>query len=168
MTFRSIALAILIAVLSAPFAAAQGAEVPFSGLKHDSSLPVEVASDQLDLNQADGTAIFTGNVVIGQGEMRISAAKVEVFYAEESQNSSSRISRMIATGGVTVVNGAEAAEADKADYSVADGTITMTGNAILTQGRNALSSEKMTINLDSGTATMDGRVRSVLQSGASE
>ena len=168
MTIRGLALVVSILVFSVSTATGQGTQVPFSGLQHDSSLPVEVASDQLDLNQADGTATFSGNVVIGQGDMRITAAKVEVFYAPQSNNSSGQISKMIATGGVTVVNGDEAAEAEKAVYSVVNATITMTGNAMLTQGKNALSSEKMTINLDSGTATMDGRVRSILQSGTNE
>ncbi|PIL21963.1 hypothetical protein P775_01870 [Puniceibacterium antarcticum] len=146
--------------LMVPFSVlAQGAQVAFGGMKQDTSAPVEVTADQLSVNQADGTALYTGNVVIGQGEMRLAAPQVLVVYAEAA----GRIDRLEATGGVTLVNGTDAAEAERADYSIDAGTIVMTGNVLLTQGDNALTSELMTVNLDDGTAQMSGRVKSVLQ-----
>ncbi|KMK65521.1 lipopolysaccharide transport periplasmic protein LptA [Puniceibacterium sp. IMCC21224] len=140
-------------------ALAQGAQVAFGGMQQDTKLPVEVSADSLSVNQADGTALYTGNVVIGQGEMRLAAPRVLVVYAE----SAGRIERLEATGGVTLVNGDEAAEAERADYNIDAGTVVMTGNVLLTQGGNALTSESMTVNLESGTAQMSGRVRTVLQ-----
>ncbi|SFQ49478.1 lipopolysaccharide export system protein LptA [Roseivivax halotolerans] len=143
-----------------PFAAfGQGAEVAFGTMQQDSSLPVEVSADQLSVNQSSGTAIYTGNVVIGQGDMRLAAPRVLVVYAEGA----GQIDRLEATGGVTLVSGEEAAEADRADYNVADGTVVMVGNVLLTQGENALTSDRMVVNLDDGTAQMDGRVRTVFQ-----
>ena len=68
-----------------------------------------------------------------------------------------------ATGGVTLVNGDEAAEAERADYNIQSGTVVMSGNVLVTQGRNALTADEMTVNLESGTAQMSGRVKTVLQ-----
>lgn len=144
---------------------AQGAQVAFGGLQHDSGLPIEMAADELAINQADGTAVFKGNVVIGQGEMRLSAALVLVEYAAPKDGVTGRISRLVASGGVTLVNGAEAAEAENADYFVETGIIVMTGNVLMTQGANALSAERMEIDLNTGTGVMKGRVRTILQSG---
>jgi lipopolysaccharide export system protein LptA len=79
------------------------------------------------------------------------------------QNNSG-IARMEATGGVTLVSGPDAAEADRADYSIEDGTIVMTGNVLLDQGPNALSAERMNVQLDAGTAQMSGRVKTIIQS----
>ena len=62
-----------------------------------------------------------------------------------------------------MVSGPDAAESERADYNIDDGTVLMTGNVLLTQGANALTSERMTVNLDTGTAQMNGRVRTVLQ-----
>ena len=76
-----------------------------------------------------------------------------------------RIDRLEASGGVTLVSGEEAAEADQADYDIDAGTVEMTGNVLLTQGQNALTSERMVVDLDTGTAQMAGRVRTVLQPG---
>lgn len=142
---------------------AQGTDIAFGGLSHDTSLPVEVASDSLQIDQADGTARFSGNVLITQGEMRLSAGEVRVVYAS---GAAGRISEMQASGGVTLVNGAEAAEAQEAVYSIDRGTVEMTGDVLLTQGQNALSSNSLVIDLNSGTGTLEGRVRTVFQSGS--
>lgn len=136
---------------------AQGAQVAFGG-NQDSSAPVEVTADALSVNQKDGTALYTGNVVIVQGEMRLAAPRVLVVYSETAK----KIDRLEASGGVTMVSGDEAAEADRADYSLEIGQVVMTGNVLLTQGNNALTSEKMTVDLEEGTAQLTGRVRTVL------
>ena len=165
MIIRNSALAIIFCVFGVTLAFAQGAQVAFGGLKQDASLPVEIVADQLQISQADGSAMFSGNVEIGQGDMRITAGQVQVLYTAGDGDSTGQISRLIATGGVTVVNGSEAAEAARAEYSISGQSITMSGDVILTQGSNALSAERMVINLGNGTASMEGRVRTILQTG---
>lgn len=147
--------------LSAVSVAAQGTNVAFGTIRQDTSLPVEVTADNLSVDQATGTAIFTGNVLIGQGEMRLSAARVLVVYRDQQTG----IARLEATGGVTLVSGPDAAEAERADYDIDKGTIDMSGNVLLTQGQNALSSDTMSVKLSDGTAQMSGRVKTVLQTG---
>ncbi|MTD99985.1 lipopolysaccharide transport periplasmic protein LptA [Paracoccus sp. YIM 132242] len=147
-------------ILAAAPAAAQN--TTFGGMRADISAPVEVAADNLSVNQADGSAVFTGNVVIGQGEMRLSADRVTVVYAQGGQ---SRIRSLDAQGNVTLVSGADAAEAKAATYDVETGNVTLTGDVVLTQGGNVLTGDTMQVNLASGTAQVQGRVRSVLQPG---
>lgn len=138
---------------------AQGTAVAFGTLQQDTDAPVEVSADALAVDQDSGKAVFTGNVVIGQGEMRLSAAKVLVVY----KDGNSGIERLEATGGVTLVSGPDAAESSRADYDIDAGTIVMTGDVLLTQGANALTSDRMTVNLNDGTAQMNGRVKTILQ-----
>ena len=64
-----------------------------------------------------------------------------------------------------MVNGAEAAEAAKAVYTVSAGNIVMTGDVILTQGVNALSGQKLTADLNTGSGRMEGRVKTIFQTG---
>lgn len=154
--------ALFVTAQSAP---AQGAQIAFGGLKQDTSLPVEIEADQLAVDQATGIATFTGNVLIGQGEMRLSASKVLVEYAAATSDTAGKIARLVASGGVTMVNGGEAAEAQNAEYTIDSGQIVMTGNVILTQGQNALSSSRLVVDLKSGTGVMDGRVKSILKTG---
>ncbi|MDJ0821382.1 MAG: lipopolysaccharide transport periplasmic protein LptA [Paracoccaceae bacterium] len=156
--FRLIPFAFAFA-LTAGLAQAQGAQVAFGTMQQDTSAPVEVSANSLSVNQSDGTALYSGNVVIGQGDMRLAAPRVLVVYAEEA----GRIQRMEATGGVTLVSGEEAAEAERADYNIDSGTVVMSGNVLLTQGPNAITSDRMVVNLEDGTAQMTGRVRTILQ-----
>jgi lipopolysaccharide export system protein LptA len=159
--FRAVFLALLVMALPA-MSIAQGTAVPFGGLKHDSSQAVEVSADKLQVNQSDGSAVFSGNVIIGQGTMRLSANKVVVEY---SKGANRKISKLHATGSVILVNGAEAAEANEAIYTIDSGNIVMTGNVILTQGQTALSSQRMVVDLNTGKATLEGRVKTILQTG---
>jgi lipopolysaccharide export system protein LptA len=101
-------------------------------------------------------------VVIGQGEMRLSAQRVLVVYRKTADG----IAKMEATGGVTLVSGPDAAEAERADYSIDEGTIVMRGNVLLAQGASALSADTMTIRLRDGTARMSGNVKTRLQTGS--
>jgi lipopolysaccharide export system protein LptA len=149
-----------VAVPAAALAQAQGAQVPFGGLSHDATQPVEITSDRLDLDQAAGTAVFEGGVKVGQGTLRMAADRIEVFYADAGEGSGA-VERMLATGNVTLSNGAEAAEAERATYDIGTGTIEMQGEVLLTQGQNALSSESLVIDLNSGTGQLQGRVQTI-------
>lgn len=145
-------------LLAAPAVQAQTTNVAFGAVKADTSLPVEVTADTLDVNQADGSALFKGNVLVGQGEMKLTAQQVLVIYKKDGGG----IAQVEATGDVVLVSGPDAAEADRADYSIETGVVVMTGNVLLTQGNNALTSERMTVNLATGAAQMNGRVKTVL------
>ncbi|MGP3696568.1 lipopolysaccharide transport periplasmic protein LptA [Rhodobacter sp. NSM] len=145
-------------------ALAQGAEVAFGGgLKQDTSLPVQIESDQLQVNQSDGTAVFSGNVRVVQGQMRLAAQSVQVEYAPEG----GAIRRLHASGGVTLANEREAAEAKDAVYTIDSGEVVMTGDVLLTQGPNTLAGQKLVIDLTAGTGRMEGRVQTVFQPGTS-
>lgn len=141
-------------------AMAQGTGVAFGTIRQDTNQPVEVSADNLSVDQETGTAIFTGNVMIGQGEMRLTATRVLVVYRASGEG----IARLEATGGVTLVSGPDAAESERADYNIDTGTIEMSGNVLLAQGRSAISADRMSVRLSDGTAQMSGRVRTILQS----
>ena len=158
--FRLIAFSLSLMVM-ANVAAAQGANVAFGALQQSTDLPVEVTADNLSVDQETGTAVFTDNVVIAQGEMRLSAAKVLVVYKTAAEG----IERLEATGGVTLVSGEDAAESEAANYDIDNGSIVMTGNVLLVQGPSVLSADQMTVQLREGTARMSGNIRTVLQTG---
>ena len=147
--------------LTRPLSGAAAAQEGISfGQRADVSAPVEVTADALRVDQATGVAVFTGNVLIGQGEMRLAADRVAVTYARGGPQ---RIRALRATGNVTLVNGPDAAEAANADYDVESGNIVLTGDVLLTQGASVLAGERVEVNLETGTANVSGRVRSVFQ-----
>ncbi len=152
--------ALLCAALIASPALSQ-TNVNLGGISADPTAPVEITADSLTVDQDTGTAIFQGNVVLGQGDLRLSAGRVQVVY----DGGSGDISRLSASGGVTFVTATEAAEAQSAEYNLAAGTLVMNGNVLLTQGASAIAADTMRVNLNDGSAQMDGRVRTIFNQG---
>lgn len=153
----------VVALLATPFctaALAQGTNLSFSGLNAVRGQPVEVRSDSLTVDNTTGETVFSGNAVLGQGDMRLAAQTITVVYAP---GDNARIRRLEAVGSVTLVTAAEAAESDSAVYDIEGGTVRMSGSVLLTQGPNTLSGDRLTVNLRTGQGTLEGRVRTIIQ-----
>ena len=146
------AISALIAVLALPAPADTG--INFNGLKTDPTAPLQVTADQLSVSQADGSAVFTGHVVVTQSGMELQATTVTVIYDKISKS----IAGLHASGGVTVKAGTNVAAADAAVYTVGTSGLVMTGNVILTMTQATIAGESLTINLTTGLGTMTGRV----------
>ncbi|MCU0826791.1 MAG: LptA/OstA family protein [Tabrizicola sp.] len=155
MTLRFLALGTLAGLVAfAPMTLAQEAKIAFGDLAQDTSLPVEVTSETFSVNNADGTAVFSGDVRVTQGEMVLSATEVQVKYDPEGR----AIQELIAKGGVSVTNLGDRAQSAEAVYTIDTGVIVMTGNVVLSQGPSSMQGQKLTINLKDGTGIMEGRV----------
>ncbi len=154
-------MAIVVAALLAPGMASAQTEVAFGGLKADTSLPVEVKADALAIDQTTGSAVFKGNVLVVQGEMRLTAAEIRVEYSADGKG----IDKLFATGKVLIVNASDAAEADAAVYTIASGEVVMTGGVLLTQGPSAIAAERMVIDLKTGTGRLEGQVSTTFTPG---
>ncbi|MEM1237693.1 MAG: LptA/OstA family protein [Pseudomonadota bacterium] len=137
---------------------AQGLQVAFAGLGQTTDQPIEIAADTMAIDQDDGSAVLTGNVVIGQGDLRMTASRVTIDYTQEGG-----ISEMFAVGGVVIVTPEEEVESTTALYKLADDSIFLSGDVLLVQGRSTVLSETMRVDLTDGTALLEGRVRTVLQ-----
>ncbi len=142
---------------------AQGAALPFGTLSTGTAEQVEIAADTLSIDQATQTAVFTGNVIAGMGELRLSADRVQVVY--DTEDGAGAVKALLASGNVVFVSGPDSAQADTATYELVAGNVLMEGNVILTQGQSALSGQKLRIDLNAGTAQMEGRVQTIFQTG---
>ncbi|MGQ4880351.1 lipopolysaccharide transport periplasmic protein LptA [Billgrantia sp. LNSP4103-1] len=67
--------------------------MPAMAQQRDAEQPVEVEADRLDLDDSAGTAIYTGNVDIRQGTMRLTGDRVEIH-----RNAAGELSRATARG----------------------------------------------------------------------
>jgi len=165
--YRLTGLIALAAVAGWTAALAQG-QGPFGGFKHDSKAPIEITADSLEVRQAEHLAVFAGEVVAGQGTLRLTADRVEVTYAGQDGGgdaSTGKIQKMRAEGNVFLSNGSETAQGAWAEYDVAGGMMRMGGSVVLTQGDNAISGNSLVIDLNAGTGRVEsaggGRVKSV-------
>jgi lipopolysaccharide export system protein LptA len=126
--------------------------------------PVDVSADSLEISSETNSASFIGNVLVIQGDIRISAGRVSLFYDPEAGD----VVRLEADGSVVFSTPSEAAEAEAALYNVAERMISLTGGVVLTQGPATLSAERLVIDLASGNARLEGRVRTVFTPGQGE
>jgi lipopolysaccharide export system protein LptA len=154
--------ALALVVGSGSFALAQVA-IGFGNVTHDASQAVEVTADNLNIDQTNGQAVFAGNVIVVQGDLRMAAGQVQVTYSNTEGDS--RVTAVTASGGVLVTRGEDAAEGAEARYDIENGLLVMSGNVLVTQGATAISGDRLTVNMETGNGTVDGRVRTVLGAG---
>jgi lipopolysaccharide export system protein LptA len=146
--------AVLLALIYAPIVHAQQGNVDFGGLRADPKLPVEVTADSFSIDQATHNAIFSGAVRVAQGDMIMTAGEVTIEYAEDGKS----IRRLVASGGVVLKAGADAAQASTAIYIIDSAEITLSGDVLLTQGSAAISGQKLVVDLTNGTGRIEGGV----------
>lgn len=146
---------------------AQVANVSLGEPATDPDAPIEVTSEALSVDRESGNAIFTGDVFVVQGEMTLNADEVEVFYSEDPE-AEEQLEKVVATGNVVLVNGADSAEGERGVFYPPEDRVVMTGNVLLTQERSIVSGDIFNWDMTTGQGTMEGRVRTVLQQRAKE
>ena len=124
--------------------------------KHNTNAPIDFGADQIELQDKANRAVLTGHVAVRQAEMTLNAARLNVAYTGEVVDGNPQVSRLDASGGVTVVRPDQTARGQYAVYDLNRRVITMLGDVRLTQGPNTVNGARLTINLDTGRAVVDG------------
>ena len=122
----------------------------------DTTEPIEIVADALEVNQDQQQAIFTGNVAATQGQILLNADRVVVHYAAGGGDGVQAISIIEAEGNVFFSTNFETAQGDAGLYDVENGMITLTGDVVLTRGDNVLRGTQLVLNLLDGTSRVDG------------
>lgn len=177
MTFRRLTLLLAgLLFLAGPAFAQSTFETGFGGLGGESDEPIEIESDELEVRDQEGLAIFIGNVVVVQGESRMKTAQLTVHYDTENQGTeepapaaqgpggSQQISKLVATGGVVVTTKEQTATGNTGTVDMKTNMLELDGDVTLTQGQNVVNGNKLIVNLDTGHARVlsDSRVRVLL------
>ena len=136
--------------LTAP-ALGQGATSALQG--HDTSAPVDVAADRIEVQDRSDRAIWSGNVIVRQGNLTLNSERLTIAYTNDG---GIEIERLDASGGVTLRSPSETARGQFAIYDLNQRLITMIGNVTLTRGGSHIKGGRLVIDLDSGRAVMDG------------
>ncbi|GGE11031.1 hypothetical protein GCM10011529_16730 [Polymorphobacter glacialis] len=122
----------------------------------DTSAPIDVDASRIEILDADNQAVFSGAVVIRQGQMTLNADTVRVLYTRSAGNDLA-MKRLDARGNVKMVSPSERATANTGIYDVNAKIITMVGNVALDRGGNRLKGERLVLNLVTGQTSFDGR-----------
>ena len=127
-----------------------------SGTQHDTSLPIEITADSLEVEQERQVATFIGTVDAQQGDLRLRADTVRVYYQDKTTGGGRTISRIEASGDVFVSSLGETAKGDDGVYDVVARTIELTGQVTLTRGQNVIHGDRLELDLDSGVSRVLG------------
>ena len=157
-------LTILINTTILSFSIAEDVEKPVPNFKFNTSLPLEIRSKELNIEQNTGRATFSGNVIATQGNLILTALTLVVEYALKNSRMSSEMEKLTANKDVTIVSETQSAVANKMVYDVLFEKIIMTGDVILKEGLSATSGDRLTINLNTGSRRMEGNVRTLILS----
>jgi lipopolysaccharide export system protein LptA len=129
----------------------------------DANAPIQVASDNFDADLNAKTGVYTGNVIITQGDMTLHADKVRI------NTVAGKPDKIYADGSVVFVAPNGNAKGDAGVYDVAPRLITMTGKVILNKEKNVMRGTTLVVNLVTGMAHLNakgatggGRVKALL------
>jgi lipopolysaccharide export system protein LptA len=181
---------VIAAILLASAALAQspkgGANLPnaFQGFSSDRNEPVKIGANSLEIHDKDSYAVFSGNVVVQQGESTMRCRELKVHYVgslrgnEKSEKAggakstpgqtvtndpAQRIRRLEALGGVVITSKDQKATGNSGVFDMPTNTATIVGNVVITQGPNIMRADKLIVDLKTGFSRME----SVAKNGSS-
>lgn len=157
---RALALAATLALLPAANAFAQEAG-RLTGLKLDGDKPIQIESDQLEVRENEGVAIFTGNVSVVQGPTLLRSGRMKVYYSAArgggSATGSGDIDRLEVEGKVYVKSDRQVATGDSGSFDMKTETLVLSGKeVVLTEGDNVIVGCRLTVQMSTGLAKLDG------------
>ena len=163
---RSTLLVAAVATLAGAAGLARAAD-PVSALKgHDSSAPIDVTADRIEVQDRSDRAIFAGNVHVTQAELSLETPRLTVAYSGgQGGGTNVQIRRLDAAGGVVVKSPSETARGDFGIYDLDRKLITLIGNVQLKRENDQVNGARLVIDLDSGRAVVDGGPPGVNQNG---
>ena len=118
-----------------------------------SNAPVTWSADNGQLQDRQNRVVLSGNVIIEQGDLRMTSQRTTISYDDAG---ALRILRIDATGGVVVTRGSERARGDAAVYDFNRRVIILSGGVAVNRGADRLDGGRLVIDLNSGVTNVEG------------
>ena len=143
--------------------------------------PISIDADKLVYYDKEHKAVYSGNVVVIQGDTKMTCSAMTVLLdhgpaqgaASQSKEAvppspkdqsgptaDAGVKHLDATGPVTVVSKTQVATGDSGSYDKAEGKVRLIGHVTLSDGQNVTKGDKLTYDLKSGQATVDTSAKS--------
>jgi lipopolysaccharide export system protein LptA len=144
----------------------------------NSKEPISIDAQKLVYFDKEQKAIYTGDVVVIQGDTKLTCAILTIFLSKDPAPAaadpstakpaaaaadapgapaagSSQVKHMEAQGPVTVVSKTQVATGDRATYDKGDNKVWMFGHVTLSDGSNVTKGDKLTYDLTTGQALVE-------------
>lgn len=130
--------------------------------------PITIEADKLVYYDKEQKAVYSGNVVVIQGDTKMTCSAMTVYLdrtpqtgasapadAQAGPASNSGVKRLEAAGPVTVVSKSQVATGDRGAYDKIENKVQLIGHVTLSDGQNVTKGDKLTYDLKTGQATID-------------
>jgi lipopolysaccharide export system protein LptA len=119
-----------------------------AGASIDANQPIAVNADSFLADLNGETGLYTGNVIVTQGAIRLHADRVKVSAP------GGKASRVEADGHVVVDTPSGQAVGDAGVYEVAQQMLRLSGNVVLTKDANVMRGSALEVSMATGTARL--------------
>ena len=139
--------------------------------------PISIDADKLEYFDKEQRAIYTGNVVVVQGESSLQCTVLELVLTKSAAparaasptpgsakgapaaapgaGGGTEVRRMEAAGPVTVIQKDQVGTGDSGIYDKTENKVYLIGKVTLSQGPNVTKGDKLTYDMDKGTALVE-------------
>jgi lipopolysaccharide export system protein LptA len=144
--------------------------------------PISIDADKLVYYDKEHKAVYSGNVVVIQGDTKMTCSAMTVFLdhapatggaapppkeaappptnGQAGSPADAGVKHLDAAGPVTVVSKTQVATGDSGSYDKVEGKVRLIGHVTLSDGQNVTKGDKLTYDLKSGQATVDTSAKS--------
>ncbi|NLF94808.1 MAG: hypothetical protein GX564_13055 [Oligosphaeraceae bacterium] len=148
---------LLLLLLSLPGQAADPpADPPAAAAKEDQSLDdISITAERMEMQLSGHTIELTGNILVQDQTMNLTADKMKVFLDEEN-----KLQRIDAEGNVTIrkLSGSESATGERGSYNAKNEQILLEGNCTLFQGRSIMNCEQIIYDRKNQSIVAKGKI----------
>lgn len=126
--------------------------------------PIEIEADKMTAVDKSQTVTFTGNVDAKQGDVRIRADEMIIFYDEDQTKAGAakktknaqQVEKIVCTGNVEVTSTEWLGTSETMHYFSKKNLVQLIGNAKAFQGQNMVQGERIDYHLDTGKSEVFG------------
>lgn len=136
--------------------------------------PISIDADKLVYYDKEHKAVYSGNVVVIQGDTKMTCSAMTVFLDHAptqaapqpasgqsgAPGADSGVKHLDAIGPVTVISKTQVATGDNGSYDKAEDKVRLIGHVTLSDGQNVTKGDKLTYDLKNGLATVDTNAKS--------
>jgi lipopolysaccharide export system protein LptA len=119
------------------------------------------ARDKIAYDTRKKRADVVGNALAVEKDKRISAGRFVAWF-EDDKDGKTKMTRVDALGGVTIVTKSEVLRGDRATYTAKTRIAMLIGNVKVTKGDNQLNCDRAEVNLETGISKMSGKCRVII------
>jgi lipopolysaccharide export system protein LptA len=124
-----------------------------------SDTPIKIDAANLDVFDAQQKAVYSGDVVVVQGESTLRCSRLTVFYAPrgEGQAAGTQLRRVECDGPLSAVSGTSTVTGDAGVFEASKQLVTVTGNVILTDCGNVQRGSKLEYDMRTRVVKVTGK-----------